>query len=366
MNKGIFTSFMAAGVCLVSLTSCHVSAGNESFEADTITVSLQELETLIPDDKLQSPFEMVVAEDKILIANSKVDTIIDRFSLDGNYIDSFLRRGEGPDEVINLGTMQYAAFNHNLYLNEQPWLPLKVITDLNSAFPSVGKVIKLEYTDSAIVKPVGSKIVLANGSIIAKNNDMEGMLAVFNPDHKFAKLMQPYPPKSEFGEGIPEYGLFNFYQDMMGVSPDGKHFVVAYGHGDILAFGKLEADTVAVDYQIKSAPKGVVVKTSDKGYFSFEFDDNWKQSFGFPTLSNKHAYIPYYGERMDEYFYFGKSPEGFNQHIRVYDFSGIHICTYIIPDFITRFVAVTSDDKELFLLNEDPEAGFRILKLNLN
>lgn len=365
MKKLSFLTFQTLALLFILSASSCGSSTHENDGIDSIVVSKSSLETVIPYDSLRMPRYLLLAGDNILTINSGVDTIIDRFTLDGCYIDAFLTLGQGPTDVSGIFSMQYAPFNGSLYITEQPWLPIKVISNLNVPFPQPTSTIRPEYTDSANVNPNGSPVVLADGIIVTKNSALEGMLAVFGPNHKFVKLLQPYPPRSEFGEGFPDFALFNFYYPYTAASPDGKHFVAAYAHGDILAFGCIENDTVRADFQIKSAPAGIVPKTVVRNAFGWEYNDKWVNSYGQPALSDKYAYIPYYNVNIDPYVYRNKSPEGFTQEIRVYDFDGNHIRTIFIPDFVTTSIAVTPDDKNLFILNEDSEEGYRVLKMDL-
>lgn len=363
--KKVSLSLFSLGLAFISILSSCGSSQSQSSSVDTVTVQRTDLKVTIPYDSLRMPGKILITDNNILTLNSQVDTIIDRYTIEGKYLDAFLTLGQGPTDVNGMESIQYAQFDESLYITEQPWLPIKVVSDINSSFPVPTSIIRLEYTDSAFVQPSGQAIVLANGSIITKNSAAEGMLAVFGPDHKFVKLIQPYPPKSEFGEGFPDYAIFNFYQPFSTASPDGKHFVTAYTHGDILAFGCLDNDSVKADFQIKSAPEGVVPKTIGESAFSWVYNDRWFDTYGAPTLSNKYAYIPYYGTRIDNYKYWHQSPEGFTQEIRIYDFDGKHVRSIMIPDFITYSIAVTPDDKTLYILNEDSEEGYRILQLNL-
>lgn len=331
---------------------------------DTLTVTQSDLELILSYDELKSPSFMIIVENDLLVANNKIDTIIDRYSLDGKYEDSFLQKGPGPEEVTGLEMLQYARFDNSLYINEQPFLPLKVMKDMSSAHPKITSSISLNYTDSAQVAPIGNKIVLRNGIVITKNNSMEGMLAEFDPQHKFSRLIQPYPSKSEFGENFPDYAIFNFYIPFMGVSPDGNHFAISYAHGDILAFGQLVNDSIQTIFKIKEAPKGVVLNQVGEDSFSFKFNQDWINSYGAPTLSNEEVYIPWYDTNID-YFRQGKSLEDFVQQIRVYDFKGHLKRIILLPEILAQSIAVTEDGSQLFLLIMDADQDYAIYKLKL-
>ena len=349
---------------ITSLSSCGKS-NQEISEPETLTIDKTELSLVIPYDSLQSPTAMIIEKDNLIIANSGTDIVLDKYTLDGRHIDSFLQKGSGPKEVKNVSMLQYAAFNNSLYINEEPFLPLKKMINISSNHPEIESQIKLEYTDSAVVHPNGEKIVLKNGNIIVKNCAIEGMLAEFDSKHRFIRLIQPYPPKSEFGEGMPDYAIFNFYIPRMGVSPNGLSFVTAYAVGDIIAFGKVVNDTVAVDFKIKSVPAGVKIISQGENSFGFEFDDEWKNTYGSPTLSNKYAYVPWYGVNISPYMIYGGAPEGYEQTIFKYDLDG-HLKQIIkIPNIVVNTIAVTEDDSKLFMLTNEADTGYEILCLQL-
>lgn len=355
---------------LLGLASC---VGSGSVGVDQIDTLDLKGEIIIPYDSLNQPGVIFATDSRLYLMNSmNVDTIIEEYTLDGKFVRRFLTKGNGPDQVPFIYYIGLNQKNNQLEILSQPFNLEGLNLDDNPSLSHIFTFEVPEGTDNSSLdasKPMAGSTMarLGDGSILAGNMSRGGLLAHFAPDGTFKKFYAPYPPKSEYGDGWPDYMVYNFTQPNIVVSPDGRNFAAKMGVADYLVFGELSGDSLKVTGSCLAPPKGINVELGD-GWASFDYDDTYTEPFkSAPIMSEKRVYIQRNKLPKMEYLKLVKQmmegeipPEAV---LTEYDFAG-NIVGAIRIDSMPMSVAVTPDDKTIYVLTETAEDGIVVKRYN--
>lgn len=362
MKNFLLTSIIAA--LLLSMFSCSGSGSADYQGIDTLSLTG---ELIIPYDHIKTPENIYASDDKIFLVNSPgVDTLIDEFTSNGKPVRSFLSKGQGPDEAAFIFSSYIEAGKKRLMMVTTPG-ELRSVSLEADAQPLTEKVFAYNPDKDTLNFSVKTFMMADNHVLSAINSD-KGIFALFNSDGTFDRILAGHLPESDFGEGFPEYAKINFLQPAGAVSPDGKHFVCYFGRADMTGFANIDGDSIDFRINYVAPPKGINVIVGD-GYISFDFGDDYTYYFtGNVTASDSHAYMPYCGmlardaEKRNKDMAAGEI-EPFSL-IRVYDFDG-NIVRVLRTDVNARAIAVSPDDKNLYVLTENDDKGYYIVKYAL-
>lgn len=365
MRKLLFT------IALLSLlfASCSGGMGSSSDAPDTLSLVG---ETLIPYDSLRQPEGIYTVGDRLYLMNaSSVDTLVDIFTTDGRFVDRQLRRGQGPGEVAFVYSSVFDQHNKRLIMTTQigkaealegmgtDRITLKPIIDftqktskVNASFPHFGLQL----------------LPMADGTVMAANLSRSGIFAHLDSEGSLKSFVGQYPPESDFGDGMPDYLVFNFLQPNSGLSGDGKHFLATIGQADMIIFGEVDGDSVKTTVDYVAPPKGIKVELHEN-YSSFIYSPDYTLNYiGLPATSDSHAYVNYVGMTADDYRTRRKAmSEGeipAETLLRVYDFEG-NLERVVKLDCVARMVAVAADDSVIYALTEDEENGIYVKRYKM-
>lgn len=367
MRRLTVCALTAAALCAAS--SCGSSAGRWD-NVDTVAIGGT---VIVEDELLRSPLGITASDNHIFVWNSgKSDTLIDMFDLQGNRVNSFLTKGNSENSVPYLEFARYSQLDSALIVGSSAFNgKLMCVTGLNSPAPRL--VTKFSFPERIVGSPsdtvVPSSLVmrLENGAIVTANLTQGGMLALYSPQGRFRRFVQPYPDKSLLGDSVPDYALPNFFVMTGGTSPDGKHFATSSKLGDILAFGTATADSVDIVTYTGRPQKGITVVQSPDNYFRVEYNDSLEYFYPFGlALSNSHVYAVTGGiaATFDAGVASMKAGGGAPVYINVYDYDGNPVRVLRVPLGMCR-IAVTPDDSRLFAFVESDDNGYQIISFDL-
>ncbi len=227
-----------------------------------------------------------------------------------------------------------------------------------------------EKTGNETYTPGYEKWLMANGNIISGSMSRDGFFSIIDNDGKFVKYAVDYIPASEFGEGAPEYLIYNFLRPIGGPTPDGRHGAWAMGLADMLVFANAESDSVSFITKYVAPPKGIeftVGENSSSFSYTPEFTSYYE---GEPALSNSHAYLQYSGMKQSDLsdlkLRISKGecqiPE---REVRVFDFDGnLKRIIYIDGGYFGQ-LGVSPDDSKLYFVSENEDGEILVQQYDL-
>lgn len=360
---------LSISACAVAIlaASCSGSGQGSSDRIDTVACTG---ETVIPYDSLQMPYKVFATDRSIVVVNSQsVDTLIEVYGNDGSRRYACLSKGNGPGELPFIYGTVVDAGNSRLIIkadkNKQ-----HALTGIDSGNPAIEVVANYEERvgdNSEVLGTFGmTSTMLSDDIVLVGTAGPDGLLATLSADGMLKHVVNR-PPLSDFGDGLPDYMIYNFMQPTLATSPDGTHFAAIYGSADMISFGHIDGDSVVVTTDYVSAPKGIKVAVHD-GYSSFEYDEDYAFNYGTLTMSGSHVYVQYYGGPAIEY---EKAVKAMTEgeiapltHIRVYDLDG-NLERVLSLDAVARSIAVTPDDSILYVLTETADDGIHVLKYDI-
>lgn len=355
--------FFPAISLLLALASCTGAGHGSSDHIDTLDLKG---EIIIPYDSLAQPERIYATDSNLYILNSmNVDTLIEEYTLDGKFVRSFLTKGNGPDEVSFIYYATLDPYRKQLDIIKTPYTLDGLDLDGTPALSRIFTVEVPEGTDTSSPDasqpmPGGAMVRLADGSVLAGNMSRGGFLAQYAPDGSFSGFYAPYPSTSEYGDGLPDYMVFNFMSPQISVSPDGRHFAARMGVADYLVFGELSGDSLKVVGSCVAPPKGIKVEVGN-GWSSFEYEDSYviPVKYG-PIMSADRAYVVRNDIPENEYMGIAKKmTEGeipAEAILTEYDFNGNQVGAIRI-DALPRTFAVTPDGSAFYVLTETADDG---------
>lgn len=365
MHKLLFTSALLS----LLFASCSGGKGSSSDAPDTLSLVG---ETLIPYDSLRQPEGIYTVGDRLYLMNaSSVDTLVDIFTTDGRFVDRQLRRGQGPGELAFVYSSVFDQHNKRLILTTQIG-KAEALEGMGTDHITLQPVI--DFTDKSSADDetyphLGLQFLpMADGTVVATNHSRDGVFAHLSSDGSLMGYAGEYPPLSDFGDGMPDYLVFNFLQPDCAISGDGKHFLATIGRTDMIVFGEIDGDSVKMKVDYVAPPKGIEVELHEN-YSSFKYSPNYTLNYiGLPATSDNHAYVNHVGMTADDYRTRVKSmAEGeipAETELRVYDFDG-NLKRVVKLDCVARMVAVAADDSAIYALTEDDENGIYVKRYKL-
>lgn len=356
-------------IAFSGITSCGSGEGNNCYTTDSLHLSGT---VLAGDEAFREPLGIVASDDRIYIRNSvKYDTVIDEYTLGGEYIRSFLKKGIESGQLPYLTGMWYDAAAHRLVVESDVARgKLLAVEGLDSATPALRMVTSLRERivgapDDTVVP--ASLMLLGNGAVYAPNLNSAGMLNAYDRNGRLKKIAVHYPDVI-YQSGVPAYGLANFFHLSGRVSPDGKHFAASSALGDVLVLGTADADSATITVITGEPQKGIEIDKEEDGYASFRYTDSLRYFYpGGVIVSDNHVYTAV-GDYASAFTEKKRDMATGNTEplttVRVYDYSG-RLAKVLYLKAGRCLLAVKPDDSAIYALEESDEFGYRLLQFNL-
>lgn len=342
--------------CLLLFVLLLISCNNRVAKNEVVSV---QSELIIPDSMLRKPTTLCLTDDYLLVCNMDADTIIDVFNFEGKHVNSFLPKGQGPEEGLFVVHLQYDKKNKCVYAPDVRKSSLFCFSNI-AYKPRVETVFNYfcEPNDSVFLLNWYGK--LANGDIIAGNASGGGMLSRFSGDGKFMKYYVDFPDKKFLDERLSDYANGSLYVPKASVSPDGDKVVFVYGNADIVTIAKLESNNNIETKSIRNAlPNDVLAVQFGENTVVGSITGKTIIYYESVTTSQDYIYALYMGRPSDDI-----TKTGYNSTIvKVYNWDG-QLCKELSLDKNVNDIKVTPDDQFLYAIEESDD-GYNVLKYKL-
>lgn len=313
----------------------------------------------IPDSLLRKPSEICLTGQNILISNLDLDTIIDVFDYNGNYINRFLPKGQGPKEALFVVHMQYDRKNDCVYAPDVRKNCLYCFSDITNK-PRIETIFKYECApnDSVYLNNWWGK--LANNEIIAGNSSSGGMLAHFSTNGTFMDFYESLPDKKATDERLSDWANGSLYTPTATIAPEGKKAAFVYSYADILTIVQItEKDQLKTKSIREKLPNDIEAIQYGEHVVAGAISPRTIMHYASITSTEKYIYALHVGLPY-------KDLDGKKMHssdIKVFDWEG-NLCKMIKLDKPAQEIKITSDGKTIYTINES-ENGYSILKYEM-
>lgn len=342
--------------CLLLFVLLLISCNNRVAKNEVISV---QSELIIPDSMLRKPTTLCLADDYLLVCNMDADTIIDVFNFEGKHINSFLPKGQGPEDGLFVVHLQYDKKNECIYAPDVRKSCLFRFSNI-AYKPHVEKIFKYkcELNDSVYLLNWYGK--LANGDIIAGNASGGGMLSRFSGDGKFMEYYVDFPDKKLLDEKLTDYANGSLYVPVASVSPDGDKVAFVYDNADIVTIATLNSNNQIETKSIRNAlPNDVLAVQFGEKTVVGSITGKTIIYYESVTTSQDYIYALYMGRPYDDI-----AKTGYNSTIvKVYNWDG-QLCKELSLDKNVNDIKVTPDDQFLYAI-EESEDGYNVLKYKI-
>lgn len=319
-------------------------------------------EVFLTDEELNTPYWICVTDEYVVLSNTKSDTVLDIYNLQGEKVNQIMPHGEGPNEALHLMGLQYDALHKCIYIQDvSKRTTFKIMTsDLAKKEPSIISFIQLK-TDNKEEFILGDWWVYTKDDrILAANTSMQGMIASFDKNKNNIKYYEPYPDKSVVNENLTDIAHIMLYQSYGVVSPQMNKVAIEYHGADILGFVQIHKDSLKVKFNKKAFPNDIYVMQSGPDFVQGAFTGESMVYYSAIAASEKYVYALWKGKKKKE------CENGYvrSSCVMVYDWGGNHVSELHLDTDIYQ-LAVSPDGNSLFALSSSPESGFSLLKYEL-
>lgn len=360
---------------LISLLSFYLifSAGcsrdNGSLAEEATIVELIDGDEFINDSLLIKPISLCVVDGGIAVANFKSsDSLVSIYDNNGKLIRNLMPQGDGPKEAIWVSNLQYHEPTKTLYLSDLGKNAIFGVKGYASANPDINELFSYTSTSDADSLSLTGKIgLLNNGQFIAANGTTSGMLAVFDRNGHNISFTGQYPDKNKVDERLTDWANIQLYYPYLGVSPDGSFATACYDCADVRIFINEKDGDLDYKYFEDACPNDIYIIQSGPDFVQGATTGKTKMYTQDISLSNDNAYILYLGMSNDDLkeseFYKDTKQHGSNI-VHVYDREGNHVKTLKLDKY-AKSLAVSENDKYLYILTESSETGFSVIRYEI-
>jgi hypothetical protein len=335
--------------CIVVIFGLLISCGNEkhisfSEKVFNITGSI-----LLEDEELLDPYDILLIDSVLIVANDRGLPLIETYDLRGNVIQKFLTLGQGPEEVLQIGTLQ--EINHNLLVYD---LFQKKFLEYDYQKIRKSSVLKPDYIHSyAFVLKDSSnlinKILIGDNCLIGMLRVSASRIALMDADGHVISQGGDYPAKTVYN--LSDYENAGLYGASAVLDKSRKKIALATHIADMIDIFDVSNKSVRTvwshqgflphDYtvvQMGNMDRAAMTDKSQEGYTDI-------------ASSDKYIYTIYSGRLFSEKNY------GYGNIIRAVSWDGKEKFE-LHTDLDINRLTVSSDDRFIYAIardeNDDP------------
>lgn len=283
--KAYFKLLLFANILLL-IKGC--TANNSDYKPFTKTINVN-AEVFIKAETLADPRHIIVIENYLFLGNKTHSPLIEVYDISSKtIIDRFLTIGNGPNEVLTIGNVQYIPqrkellvadlFKRKLLSYNLEQIPIE--NNLKS------KVIFERSEESTLIF---DKLYAGKNFFIAESRDPKGRILLIDTVGQERGYYLPYPDKEKIDKTLDDINHADIYASAVTVSPTlDKVALATYSAGliDIYKFDK--ESVIPVWNYTKFYPQGIkIIPMGDTKVVAY----TPKSRNGFTSISSSHNYV---------------------------------------------------------------------------
>jgi hypothetical protein len=295
MSKNIFLMVVLA---LLFLISCKKEIREDvTYFQDTRKISGK---ILINSQILQDPFSMTVVDSFLVIGNLNGNPLIEvynRFS--GEFVTSFLERGQGPTETLGLGNINFFEMDQYVYLYDLIGRKLLRVNkdsfSSNNTATSIEPFINFKNINSELVSQIGKAQYYNDSILILSLQTSKGRLGVYNVKNGTTEFF--YPIIDVIDPVLDDYQNSKLFSVDMTVSPNKRSIALSAHMADILDIFEYKENRLDSIWHYQSyLPNNIQVITFENTPPQAFYTSKSKTGYVDITSSNQNVYALFVGK----------------------------------------------------------------------
>ncbi|MDD2595861.1 MAG: BF3164 family lipoprotein [Bacteroidales bacterium] len=293
-------------VCVIYLTillfftsGCINDNNNQAAFKEVVSVGN---EVLIESDKLHDPGKICVMGHFLVVCNEKYSPQIEIFDLSSNSLrSSFLNVGNGPNEILHVGSLQYNQLNKELLVAD---LFKRKIFSYNLDDILKENIVPTILYECAEDSPLMfDKLYKGKNYLIAESRDPRGRILLIDENGKEMGYYLDYPDKKNVDNTLDDILNAKLYSSSLTINSSLDRIALAtYGAG-MIDICKIEKDRIIPQWNYTEFyPQGIMVVPMGGGS-AVAHTDKSRNGFPFLTSSDKYVYALYSGKFLKDRTY---------------------------------------------------------------
>lgn len=313
--------------------------------SDAIQISHK---VLVQENQLQDPWDILLIDSSLIVANQKGEPLLDVYNLEGNKLASFLSRGNGPEEVLMIGSLQKSIQGEKLLVYDlfgKKFLQYAIKLGLKEVKLDTILNYQSLLEDSAVLF---DKLFILKNYIIGESRSPEGRIALMNKDGSLIRYGGKYPPKTE--AKISDFENAHLYASNITVKKDGSKLALATSTAGMIDIYSIKNDSILLNWSYNEFLPDHLHVIEMGGVFRAAITDETRYGYADIESTERFIYALYSGRKVKEKNY------SFGSIIRLVDWNatvGLELQTNLDLKRIT----VSEDDQYIYAIAKDRD-GF--------
>ncbi len=351
---------MANKIFLLTIIFCVIGCRNSSNNTPFKSVYNISSSILVQGEKLYDPWDIVLIDSLIIIANQKGEPLIEVYDVSGKLIQNFLTKGKGPEEILMVGGLQQRIGGnkqllvYDLFQKKFLQYDLADISSIMIDKPTIALSYYRQHTDTLVLF---DKLILGNQWIIGESRSLKGRIALMNMDGSLIKYTGDYPP--EINPKLGDYENANLYASGIALNSDGSRMALATYAAGLIDLYEISSNSVKPLWSYKEfVPNHLeIIEMGEVVRAAF----TKKSRYGYPdiTASDRFVYALFSGKKFEEPNYsFGKTIRCISWDLSV-DFE-LH------TDVNVNRISVSKDDKTIYAIAMSDDTEPEIVSFDIS
>lgn len=349
--KAYFKLFLAVSVLWIS--GC---AENNSDPKPFNKIINLTSEVFIEAGNVADPRHILVTDKYLVLGNTKQTPLLEIYDLSSKrIIDSFLAIGNGPNEVLIIGNVQYLPQKRMLVASD---LFKGKILNYN-----LENILKKEDRKPAVIfeRSEGSvlmfdKLYAGKDVLIAESRDPRGRILLLGTDGREMGYYLPYPDKDKVDKNLDDINHADLYASAVTVSPALDKVALATYSAGMIDICKLDKDGIVPLWNYTEFyPRGIKLITMGNNVVVIHTPQS-RNGFTNISSSPKYVYALYSGKLFED----PSSPYG--NEVYVVSWDGEETYKIILDRPINRLAVDVKDEYIYGITKEMDIVRFKIDK----
>ena len=285
MNISLVKNISAGSISFILFSGCSQIENEEFFTEVYDTKG----EIYISSEKTIDPNLINILDDNIILGNSKAVPLIEIYDIKSREKTSeFLSKGNGPNEVLMAGNIQFVKSKDellvaDLFKGKLLKYSLKDIRSNDNPKPTI--VFKLGDNSSLLF----DKLFQGMGNIVAESRDPRGRILLLDEDGAEKGYYLTYPEKEKVDENLSDINNAKLYAGSITISPSLDKIAMATYTAGMIDICKLEKDNIVPIWSYNEFyPQGIEIMPMGE---TTAVAHTKKSRRGFASLSSSNKYI---------------------------------------------------------------------------
>jgi hypothetical protein len=335
LKFGIVAIFIGFNLVFIS---CNSSEDKKQVFTETFS---SKGDIFIKEEKLTDPGSLTIMNDFLVVGNTKGSPLIEIYSLTSTeLLNSFLDLGNGPNEVLTIGNIQYIPGQEELLIADL--FKRKIFSySLREIINKENPEPRILYERADKSPLLFDKLFKSKHFLIAESRDPRGRLITLQEDGSESNYFMGYPDKNIVDERLSDINNASIYASAITISPSLDNVALATYSAGMIDLCKIENDHIVPQWNYTEFyPQGMMIVPMGDGVAVAHTKDS-RSGFTSISSSDKFIYSLYSGKLLEDKTY----PYG--NKIYVVSWDGKETYKILLDKSINR-LAVDAKDEYIY------------------